>query len=76
MKRVTRKEILKAIGCPHLSLRKSTYPCRDARFVFTYERHSQTLGTYWIHVDQLNRGTLEEWVESGKTFVDEVEAET
>ena len=74
MKRVTRKEILKAIGCPHLSLRKSTYPCRDACFAFTYERRSQTLGTYWIHVDQLNCRTLEEWVESGKAFVAKAEA--
>ena len=74
MKRVTRREILDVIGCPHLSLRKSTYPMRDARFVFTYEKQSQTLGTHWVHVDQLNHMYLEACASLGKAFVAKAEA--
>ena len=77
--RVTRREIIEAIGCPNLSLVKSTYPMRQPYFVFLYS---------WpcvdgvltrpkdkrIDVAQLNHMTLDAWASLGLAFVKEAEA--
>lgn len=75
--RVTTRKIIEAIGCPNLSLHKSTYPMREPYFVFLYS---------WpcvdgiiprpkdkrIDVAQLNHMTVDAWTSLGLAFVKEV----
>lgn len=79
MKRVTRKEILDVIGCPHLGLIKSTYPMRDPYFVFVYDWPTvdgikKRPVDIRIDVKQLNHMSLEAWTSMGRAFVAKAEA--
>ena len=85
--RVTRREIIEAIGCPNLSLVKSTYPMRQPYFYFRYDFRGRMS---WpcvdgvltrpkdkrIDVAQLNHMTLDAWASLGLAFVKEAEATT
>jgi len=77
--RVTRREIIEAIGCPNLSLVKSTYPMRQPYFVFLYSQPCvdgviPRPKDKRIDVAQLNHMTLDAWASFGLAFVKEAEA--
>jgi|TARA_R110002020_G_scaffold93624_10_gene225700 hypothetical protein len=79
-RRITRSQILKKIGCPHLKLRDY-----DGYFLWEYDTYpdeydcTSTENNSYKHADQsivvcrLNDMTLEQWVDDGKKFVQEVE---
>jgi len=84
-KRLTRAEILDAIGCPSLALERVKH--RDvlfgehtAGFVFSYLKRGEyddyeVLGQLEIDQPRLKDLTLEQWVENGQMLVDQVERE-
>jgi hypothetical protein len=84
-KRLTRAEILDAIGCPSLTLERVKH--RDvlfgehtAGFVFSYLKRGEygdyeVLGQLEIDQPRLKDLTLEQWVENGQMLVDQVEQE-
>ena len=84
-KRITRKQVVKYIGCPCLSLERSTYCGRSDYFVFVYDTHPLKHGedrpanAIWatspVYVSQLNHLSLDQWAETGSIFANEVEAQ-
>jgi len=83
-KRITRNQVVKYIGCPCLSLERSTYCGRSDYFVFVYDTHPLKHGedrpanaiwaTRIVCVSQLNYLSLDQWAETGSIFANEVEA--
>ena len=81
-KRVTRKAIIDAIGCPNLVLERVKH--RDALngehtvgFAFSYLKEGvygdyEVLGCLEVDHRKLNDLTLEQWVENGQKLVEEV----
>ena len=82
-KRLTRKAIIDAIGCPDLVLERVKH--RDALngehtvgFAFSYLKKGvygdyEVLGCLEVDHRKLNDLTLEQWVENGQKLVEEVE---
>lgn len=79
-RRVRRSQILKVIDCPHLKLHDyngyflwvyDTYP--DEYEITSTEDNSYKFADQSIIVNKLNDMTLEQWVDDGKKFVQEME---
>ncbi len=82
-KRVTRKAIIDAIGCPNLVLERVKHRSpllgeHTVGFVFSYLKEGvygdyEVLGRLDVDHLHLKDLTLEQWVENGQKLVDEVE---
>lgn len=74
---ITKQQIIKEIGCPHLTLWKNA---GDGYHYFMYDTfHKKGTGfdgrynTYSIYVMYLKDMSLEQWVKEGKDFVAQME---
>ena len=82
--RITRSQILKAIGCKHLSLEKVLTDGGNY-FLFTYDTHphldgeDRPEGADWaqhsVNVHQLNHMRLDDWISEGSDMVKAMEGE-
>jgi len=80
--RISRNQILKAIGCKHLSLDK-IYTRGGNYFLFIYDTHPHLHGedrpdfAEWadhpVLVQSLNHLTLNKWIQEGTKLVEEME---
>jgi hypothetical protein len=83
--RITRAQILKAIGSKHLSLEKVVTDAGNY-FLFTYDTHPELdgddrpEGAIWgedsFYVHQLNHLDFDKWVQHGADLVRAMEGET
>lgn len=72
MMRLTRKAILRAVGCPYLDLVR--VPVAGGYFYFIYDRMN-TYETHSVYVFRLSDLGIDQWVEEGRAFVRKVETE-
>lgn len=66
---ITRAQIVKKIGNPHLSLYDG-----DGYFYFVYEDGKGAWGDRSVYVYRLNHLSLDRWVDEGNDFIKEMEA--
>ena len=65
---MTRKQIIKKIGSPHLSLYSG-----EGYFYFVYDNgNPHAWGDHSVYVYRLHDMSLEQWIEEGKNFLQEV----
>lgn len=80
--RFTRAQILKSIGCEHLSLEK-VLTSGGNYFVFTYDTHPHLderpegaeFAQESVYVQHLHHADFDKWVQHGKDLVHDMEGE-